>query len=137
MAKIVLTDVSVSINGSTALANSIAQVELSLEADSVETTSFGAASWRSRVGGLQTGSITLSFMQDYAAGAVDATLYPLFNTIATVLVKPTSATVSATNPSYSGTFHVSQYSPVSGSVGDLATFDVSWDSAGAITRATA
>lgn len=136
MPKIVLTDVSVSINGSTALSNSIAQVELSVESDSVETTSFGST-WRSRQGGLQSGSITLSFMQDYAAGAVDAVLWPLFNTIATVAVRPTSSTVSATNPSYSGTFLVSQYSPVSGSVGDLATLDVTWDSAGPITRATA
>jgi hypothetical protein len=46
--------------------------------------------------------------------------------------------VSATNPSYSGVFLVSQYSPFASSVGDLATLSVSWNAAGTagITRGT-
>lgn len=135
MAVFALTDVAVTLNG-TDISTMLAQVSIELSADEIETTSFGK-SWRSRTGGLKDASLTLSFHQDFGAGAVDALIYPLFNTIGTVVIKPTSGSVSSTNPSYSGTFHVSQYSPISGSVGDLATFDVTWQSAGTVTRATA
>jgi hypothetical protein len=62
----------------------------------------------------------------------------LFNSNATVVVRPTSGTVSASNPSYTGVFLVSQVNPISGSVGDLATRDVTWPTAGTagITRGT-
>lgn len=136
MAKLVLTDVNVSVNG-TALGSSIAQVELAVESDDVETTSFGGNGWRTRVGGLKQANVTLSFMQDYAAGAVDATLWPLLNTIATVVVLPNGSAVGATNPSYTFTALVNSISPVNGAVGDLATFDVTWPVTGSVTRATA
>jgi hypothetical protein len=47
--------------------------------------------------------------------------------------------VTASNPSYTGVFLVSQVAPISGSVGDLATRDVTWPVAGTagITRGTA
>lgn len=135
MAKFVATDYKVTING-TNLSSSLTSVDLSLSSDEVETTAFGGA-WRTVAGGLQSGSITLNFNQDFGAASVDATLFPLFNTAATVVITPTSATVSATNPSYSGLFLVSQYQPFASSVGDLAQLSVTWNSAGTITRATA
>jgi hypothetical protein len=68
-------------------------LELSQEADDLETTAFGQ-SWRSRIGGLNNASITLNFMQDFAAGSVDATLNPLLGSIATVVIQSASGTVS-------------------------------------------
>ena len=135
MAKFVATDVKVTING-TNLSDHIAQVSLEQTADEIETTAFGTA-WRQRVGGgLKDASISIDFHQDFGAGSVDAILSPLFGSIATVVVVPTSGSVSATNPSFSGTFSVVQYSPVASSVGDLATLSVSWPSAGTVTKAT-
>ena len=136
MAKFVATDVKVTING-TNLSDHIAQVSLEQTADEIETTAFGTE-WRQRVGGgLKDASISIDFHQDFGAGSVDAILSPLFGSIATVVVAPTSGSVSATNPSFSGTFSVVQYSPVASSVGDLATLSVSWPSAGTVTRGTA
>lgn len=135
MAVFALTDVAVTLNG-TDISTMLAQVSIEMSADEIDTTSFGKT-WRTRTGGLKDASLTLSFHQDFGASAVDATLYPLFNTVATVVVKPTSGSVTATNPSYTGTYLVSSYSPISGSVGDLATFDVTWQAAGSVTRATA
>ena len=135
MAKFVATDVKVTING-TDLSDHIAQVSLEQTADEIETTAFGTA-WRQRVGGgLKDASVSIDFHQDFGAGSVDAILSPLFGSIATVVVVPTSGSVSATNPSFSGTFSVVQYSPVASSVGDLATLSVSWPSAGTVTKAT-
>ena len=136
MAKFVATDVKVTING-TNLSDHIAQVSLEQTADEIETTAFGTE-WRQRVGGgLKDASISIDFHQDFGAGSVDSILSQWFGGIATVTVVPTSGSVSATNPSFTGTFSVVQYSPVASSVGDLATLSVSWPSAGTVVRGTA
>ena len=135
MAKFVATDYKVTINGGT-VSSSLASVELPIEIDEQETTAFGSE-WRTRIAGLKSGSITLEFHQDFAAGALDSVLWPLLGTNATVTVVPTSGTVTASNPSYTGTFLVTQYTPYASTVGDLATVSVSWPLTGALTRATA
>ena len=136
MAIFVATDFSVSINGSTALASYLTQVELKTSANDITTTAFGST-WVSRVAGLKEGSLTLQFNQDYAASAVDATLWPLLGTNATVVIKPTSTATSATNPAYTAICLVTDLTPVSGQIGDLATFSVSWPTTGTLSRATA
>ena len=132
MAKFAATDYSVVVGGVN-LSTSLNSVELSLESDDLETTAFGS-DWRSRISGLKSGSVTLNFMQDFGAGAVDATLYPLFGTQATVVIKPTSGTVTATNPSYTFLANVVQYSPFASSVGDIATLSVTWPTSGTVSR---
>ena len=135
MAKFVATDYKVTING-TNLSTSLASVELPIEIDEQETTAFGSE-WRTRIAGLKSGSITLEFHQDFAAGALDSILWPLLGTNATVVVVPTSGSVTSSNPSYSGTFLVTQYTPYASTVGDLATVSLTWSLSGALTRATA
>lgn len=135
MAKFAATDYDVKINGSDFSAT-LNSVELSQEADDLETTAFGS-SWRTRIGGLKQASLTLNFMQDFGAGSVDATLNPLLGSIATVVIKPTSGTVTATNPTYTMTALVTQYSPFASSVGDIATLSVTWPVSGSVVRGTA
>jgi len=134
MAKFVATDYKVTVAG-TNLSTFLNQVELALESDQVETTAFGGT-FRESIGGLKSGSLTLQFMQDFAASSVDATLFPLFNTLATVVITPTSGTVTATNPSYTAVCLVNQYTPHASSVGDLATFSVTWPTSGTVSRGT-
>jgi hypothetical protein len=136
MAIFVATDFSVSINGSTALASYLTQVELKASANDVTTTAFGS-SWVTRVSGLKEGSLTLQFNQDYAASTVDATLFPLLGSNATVVIKPNSTAVSSSNPAYTAVCVVNDLTPVSGNIGDLATFSVTWPTTGTISRATA
>jgi len=136
MAIFVATDFSVSINGSTALASYLTQVELKTSANDITTTAFGST-WVSRVAGLKEGSLTLQFNQDYAASTVDATLWPLLGTQATVVIKPTSTAVSSNNPAYTAICLVNDLTPVSGQIGDLATFSVTWPTSGTVSRATA
>lgn len=135
MAKFSATDYKITING-TNLSTNLNSVELALESDDLETTAFGTT-FRERIGGLKTGSVTLQFMQDFAAASVDATLFPLFNTLATVVITPTSTAVSATNPSYTSVCLVNSYSPFASSVGDIATFSITLPTSGTVTRATA
>lgn len=135
MAKFVATDYAITING-TNFSTSLAAVELTVESDDTETTAFGTE-WRSRVGGLKQASVTLEFHQDFGSNSVDATLWPLLNTLATVVIKPTSSSPSASNPSYTAVCLVNQYQPFASSVGDLATLSVTWPVSGTVTRATA
>lgn len=135
MAVFVATDYNIKINGTDFSAN-LTQAELSLEADDVEVTAFGST-YRSRIGGLKQGSLNLQFNQDFGASGLDSVLFPLLGTAATVVIKPTSTAVSATNPTYTFNALVTSYTPISASVGDLATLSVTWPVTGAVTRATA
>jgi hypothetical protein len=134
MAKFAATDYKVTING-TNFSTNLNSVELAIESDALETTAFGG-DFKTQVGGLKSGSITLQFMQDFGTSQVDVTLFPLLNTLATVVIVPTSGTVNATNPSYTATCLVNSYSPFASSVGDIATLSVTWPTSGTIVRGT-
>ncbi len=135
MAKFVATDFKITLNG-TALSPSINSVTLDVNSNEVETTTFGST-FKTVVGGIISGSAKLDFYQDFAAGSVDAQIWPLINTIGTLVITPTSATVSATNPSYTTTVLINNYQPINASIGDLAGFSVTWPTSGTVTRATA
>lgn len=136
MPKFVATDVSVTLNG-TAISSALNGVELQISSDEVETTTFGDNGWKTVTGGIKSGSVRFDFMQDFGAGGVDALLFPLINSNATVVIKPTSSTVSATNPAYTAVVLVNSYTPLSASTGDLVSFSITLPTTGAITRATA
>lgn len=134
MAEFVFTDASVVINA-VDLSDHVRQVTLNYSAELQDDTAMGDDT-RSRIGGLKDWSMELEFNQDFAAAEVDVTLFPLVGSTFTVTLKPTSAAVSATNPSYSGTGILESYPPLGGSVGDLATTSVTIQAAGTLTRAT-
>jgi hypothetical protein len=118
MAQLVLKDADITVNG-VVLSNRANSVELNYEVESVEVTAFGGN--RSFIGGLQNNTITIEFMQDFAAANVEATIFPLVGAQTTVTVRASSAATSATNPLYtvSGTF-LSSHTPVAATVGELA-----------------
>jgi hypothetical protein len=136
MAKQVITSRFVSI-GTADISNALSGASLEISVDEVDKTSLSSGGYREVAAGLRSGSITLNFMQDYAAGAIDSLLFPLIGTEATVTIRSSSATVSSSNPSYTTLALITGYAPISGAVGDLATFDVTYPTSGIITRATA
>ena len=135
MAKFVATDYRITING-TNFSSSLAAATLDISAAEQEVTAFGDT-FVQRISGLKDASISLDFHQDFGAGAVDAVLFPLLGSQATVVITPTNGT-SSTSPAYSGVFLCTEYQPYASSIGDLATLSVSWPLAdGTIARATA
>lgn len=135
MAKFVATDYNITIGGSD-FSSSLAAVTLDITSEEQETTSFGSE-WRQRIGGLKDASVTLDFHQDFASGSVDETLWTNLGGTVAIVVKPTSGSVSASNPSYSFNALVTQTQPIANSVGDLATMSVTWPVDGTVTRGTA
>ena len=137
MARLVLTNVEVTVAG-VSLADHIASVTLSSTYDVLDTTAFAGgnvpAAARSRTAGLVDNSVTLEFHQDFAVGEVEATIYPLLGTVAAVNVQPVNAAISADNPEYQFNALISEWTPLNGAVGELATASVTWPITGAITK---
>ena len=138
MARLVLTDASVVVNGIN-LSEFITSVAISTSEDVVDTTGMGTAGARSRVAGLADNSLTLEFNQDFATSAPEITINAigssLVGTNTTVVIKPTSAAVGASNPSYTFSCVVAEWQPLSAAVGELATVSATWPISGAITKA--
>lgn len=121
MGKMVLKDASLTLNA-VDLSDHVKQITLNYKAELQDKTAMGDDG-RARIAGLKDWDADIEFYQDYAASSVDATLFPLVGaTGITVVIKPTSGAVSATNPSYTGVGVLESYQPVGGTVGeDLMT----------------
>ena len=135
MAKFVTTDYAFTLD-SNDLSASVAAVTLEITREEQETTAFGNTA-RTRIGGLQDATLSVDFHQDFGSASVDSLLFPLLGSAVPFTIKPTSAATSETNPEYSGTVLVTTYSPFANSVGDLASFSVTFPVSGEISRGTA
>jgi len=140
MARLVLTDASVVINGVN-LSEFITSVGLSTSEDVVDTTGMASSGARTRVSGLQDNSLTLEFAQDFATSGPELTINAigssLVGTNTTVVIKPTSSAVGVNNPSYTMSCVVAEWQPISGAVGELSSVSTTWPISGVITKATA
>ena len=140
MARLVLTDASVVINGIN-LSEFITSVALSTSEDVVDTTGMSSTAARTRISGLADNSVTFEFNQDFASSAPEITINAvgssLVGTVTTCVIKPTSAAVSSTNPSYTFSALCAEWQPLSGAVGELATISATWPISGNITKAVA
>jgi hypothetical protein len=137
MARIVLTDAFVTINGVN-LSDHIASITISESTDVIETSAFSTSATKTRLGGLKDNSVTLEFHQDFAAANVEATINgtpTLIGTATQIVVRPTSASVGAANPSYTFSALCSEWTPLNGAVGELATVSVTWPISGAVSKA--
>ena len=138
MAKIVLVNPVITVGG-VDLSDHIASVTITKSINEVVTTSFtsGTSAGVTRVGGIEDSSISLALHQDFASGSnVEAIVYPLIGGTTTITIKPVNSTTTSTNPSYSATVLCTEWTPVNGAVGDLATADVTWPVSGVITKST-
>lgn len=96
-----------------------------------------ASDWQQQAaGGMKSGSLQINWKQDFAANKVDATLQPAIGTVVTFVAKKDAGAVAATNPSYSGSVKISEYTPLNPQHGQIHGFATTWPTSGTITRAT-
>lgn len=137
MGKFIATGTKVTLNG-TDISSSCARAELVINAAEVDVTDFGSAGWTEVIGGLKSGQVSLDFHSDFGAGAVSTIFQSLVGTIGTVTIVAANGTAaSATTPLYTANVLVNSYTPISGAVGDLSTFSVTFPTTGAVSYATA
>lgn len=124
MAKSILLNCHIEING-VDFSDHTASVEVDLKRASVDTTNMSGGG-KEQMLGLKSDQFVLELQQDFVASQVNSILFPLNQSGAefTVLVKPTSDAVSASNPSFSGICVLPEYQVLSGKVGDLSSTKV-------------
>lgn len=137
MAKMVLLASYVAI-ASNDLSDHCSKIELSVEVEEKDVTTFASGGWTELLGGLGSGSLSLTFKQDYAASEIDSIMWPLFltRTPQTFEVRADNGSVSTSNPKYTGSVLIKEWKPLTGSVGDVAEVEVSFPTSGAVTRST-
>ena len=93
--------------------------------EALESSAFGSTS-RVYVGGMENSTFTGEFMMSYAASETYATLAPLIGTAITIVVNPTSAADSATNPGFTltGTY-LESIDVIAAEIGTLGMVTVS------------
>jgi hypothetical protein len=138
MATLVFTDAYVYING-VDLSDHVKQVGLTYEAEILDNTVMGTGGTRSNIPGLKNWGLEVTFLQDYAAANVDATLFPLIGAAAfSITVRPVKGTVvGPTNPNFIGNAVLASYPPLTGGVGALGEATASFKCSGALARNTA
>lgn len=124
MSTLAFIDARVEIN-SVDLSDWVTNVTLPIDFEALEDTAMGDVA-RSRIVGLGDSTIGINFNQDFAAGGPDATVAAAMKTVVTIKVRPTSASIAATNPEYVGSYLINQNNPFGNGVGELAKMNVSW-----------
>jgi hypothetical protein len=133
-------DYSITVFG-TDLSDHLQSAEISVARADLDTTNYDSNGWQENLGGRRSGTVSLTFMQDFASGEVEAVVWPVLTAAdnrGTIVIKPTSASPSATNPSYSAVVTVSDWKPIPATdPAGLPVVSVSWATSGAVSKGTA
>ena len=117
------------------LSDHVTSVTLNYAADELEVTAMGDTAHKF-VKGLESGSLTVSFLNDTATANVLQTLNNAFGTtVAVKMVQAKVPAVSATNPLYTFDILVNNLTPINGAVGDMATQDITFTLNSVVTKA--
>jgi len=118
------------------LSDHVATATLNYKFDSIEVTSMGQLA-HDYIGGLQSGDISITFNNDTATGSVLQKLNAAIGTKVVITIQQDkTATISPTNPKYSGYFFIDNVTPIAGDVGALAQQQVTFQLAAAPSGAT-
>jgi predicted secreted protein len=117
------------------LSDHITSVSINQAFDELEVTAMGDTAHKFAKG-LEASTITLDFLNDTAAASVNATLAAAYGTTVPIVIKQSSAAVSATNPSYSTTILVNNLQNINGAVGDISNQSITFTCNSVIVVAT-
>jgi len=135
MAIFLQNNVGVKIN-SVDLSDHITSVTLTQNFDELEVTALGDTAHKFAKG-LEASTLTLDFLNDYAAASVQATLQAAYGTTVTAVLIPVKGTaVSATNPLYTVSLIVNNLTPLNGAVGDISTSSMTFTCNSTVVQTT-
>ena len=135
MAIFLQNNVGVKIN-SVDLSDHITSVTLTQSFDELEVTALGDSAHK-MVKGLEASTLTLNFLNDFAAASVQATLQAAYGTTVTAVLLPVKGTaVSATNPLYTVSIIVNNLTPLNGAVGDISNSSQSFTCNSTVVQTT-
>ena len=118
------------------LSDHVTSVTLNYAADELEVTAMGDTAHKF-VKGLESGTLTVSLLNDTATSNVLQTLNAAFGTtVAVRMVQAKTPAVSATNPLYTFDILVNNLTPIAGAVGDIGSQELSFTLNSSVTVAT-
>jgi len=118
------------------LSDHVTSLTLNYAADELEVTAMGDTAHKF-VKGLESGTLTVSLLNDTAASQVLTTLNSAFGTtVAVKMVQEKVPAVSSTNPLYTFDILVNNLTPINGAVGDIGTQDITFTLNSKVTVAT-
>ena len=104
----------------------VTNFSLTQQADQLEVTAMGDTAHKF-VTGLSADTITVTLLNDTAAGSILATLQAAYGTtVAFKAIQDSTAAVSATNVLYTGTILIDNLTPINGAVADEAMMDLTF-----------
>jgi hypothetical protein len=103
----------------------VTSVTINQSFDELEVTAMGDTAHKFAKG-LEASTITLDFLNDNAAAKVIPTLRAAYGTTVPLVIKQTTAAVSADNPSYSTTVLVNNLQNINGAVGDISSQSITF-----------
>lgn len=137
MAAMVLTAAYLAVNG-VDISGYCRKVELTTNVEKKDTTTFAQLGWKRLLGGLFSGQLAITLINDMLDDDLDEDMYTLYaaGVPVTFEVRASNASVGPSNPKYTGKVLIDKWSPVSGGVGDVNEANYSWDTSEAVSRAT-
>ena len=128
----------ISLDGSTYvdLSNHVMAVTINQQDDELDITAMGNTG-HTFLGGLDSSTISVDFLNDDATSSVMQTLNTLVGTVAKFkIIQTTGSAVGAANPMWSGLVLVNKLTPVAGKIGDVATQSLTFTVSNSVTSAT-
>ena len=118
------------------LSDHVTSVTLNRAADELEISAMGDTAHKF-VKGLESATLTVSFLNDTATSNVLQTLNAAFGTtVAVKMVQAKVPAVSATNPLYTFDILVNNLTPIAGATGDIGVQDITFTLNSSVTVAS-
>jgi hypothetical protein len=140
MSALVLTNGYVAIGG-VDISEFVTSITISTSYDIFETTQVNDYS-KKYVPGLAENKVSLEFIQDFdptdgLEKIINSHVSSLLGTLQSMEIRPVNAGVSSSNPKYTFTVVVSEWTSINAAIGDLSTVSVTWPVSGDITKSIA
>ena len=120
--------------GTSTISSFVSTVSLNREVEAVTITAMNDTV-QNMIGGVEVSSVSLELFNDFAAASVNSLFEDAIGSKLAIKLIPVTGTVTATNPSYSMSCLITQWTPISGSTDSASTASVTFPVT-ALTKAT-
>ncbi|MFY1669493.1 hypothetical protein ACN27G_05995 [Plantactinospora sp. WMMB334] len=112
------------------------KIEITAEVEEKDVTTFASNGWKEVLGGIASGQLAWTAKNDTGSGELDEDMWALLGQVVTWEARVSNGSVSTSNPAFSGSVLVKNWTPIAGSVGDVNEASYTWPTSGVVSRAT-
>ena len=120
--------------GTSTISSFVSTVSLNREVEAVTITAMNDTV-QNMIGGIEVSSVSMELFNDFAAASVNSLFEDAVGSKLAIKLIPVTGTVTATNPSYSMSCLITQWTPIAGSTDSAALASVTFPVT-ALTKAT-